>query len=180
VEGKSVTVSGWGYIDHSVSNTNPGDFERVWHNFKFHGATHTVLVSSFTTPEKYEKNFGLGVVTDDQKVLCVMTDVRVKEEQAAKDQESGKMYPRQVRYELNGDRCQVRAVMNTAAVTEKFDVLAKLDQKLWGKAAKLAINTFIAQPWYFRSVSPVSVELTLDGKKQAIQGTAFNEIIFAE
>jgi len=60
------------------------------------------------------------------------------------------------------------------------DVLAKLDQKWWGKAAKLAINTFIAEPWYFRAVEPVEVEVTIDGNTFIVKGRAFNEIIFTE
>lgn len=180
VNGKAVPVSGWGYIDHSLFNTNPANFERVWHNMKFHSDTHTVLISSFSAPDKYERGFSLSVLTDDKAILCAGTDVKVTEEGAAKDAASGKMYPRRVRYEIKGDRCLVRASVDVSNVTEKFDVLAKLDQKLWGKAAKLAINTFIAQPWYFRAVAPVELEITLDGKKFAAKGTAFNEIIYTE
>lgn len=180
VNGKTVPVSGWGYMDHSLFNTNPANFERVWHNMKFHSATHTVLVSSFTTPEKYERGFSIFAVTNQKSILCVGTEVKVTEEGVTKDAASGKPYPRRVRYELIGDRCQVRANVDVSNVTEKFDVLAKLDQKLWGKAAKAAINTFIARPWYFRSVAALQLEITLEGGKITPQGTAFNEIIFTE
>jgi hypothetical protein len=71
-------------------------------------------------------------------------------------------------------------VFDSSRPTEKFDVLAKLDQKWWGKAVKTAINTFIAKPWYFRAVEPVEVEMTIDGEKKIVKGKAFNEIIFTQ
>lgn len=180
VDGRQVQVSGWGYIDHSISATNPAGFEDVWHNMKFHSDTHTVLISSFTTPEKFDGDFGFAVVTDEEKVLCTFTDVRVTEEAVAVDAESGKPYPHRIKYELVSENCRVRATMDSGKLTEKFDVLAKLDKKLWGRAAKLVINTFIAEPWYFRSVSPVEVEMTIDGKTMTVKGVAFNEVIFTE
>jgi hypothetical protein len=179
VEGKEVGVKGWGYIDHSVTTSNPGDYQKVWHNFKFRADSHTVLISSFTSPERFEKGFSFGVVTDANKVLCTFTDVRVKEEEVKPDAESGKDYANRVSYEAVGDQCRVKASIATGNPTEKFDVLAKLDQKWWGKAAKVAINTFMAKPWYFRAVAPVEVELELGGKTEKIKGTAFNEIIFS-
>jgi len=180
INGKAVPVTGWGYIDHSVTTTNPASFEETWHNIKFHSDTHTLLVSSFGAPDKFAGDFGVAIVTDNEKVICVGTDVKVTEEQVKKDAESGKMYPGRVRYDIRGDACTVRAVMDSSRVTEKFDVLAKLDQKAWGRAAKFVINTFIAQPWYFRSVGPVEIELTAGGQTQKIKGTAFNEIIFTQ
>lgn len=179
VDGKEIPVKGWGYMDHSVTTSNPGDFQKVWHNFKFHADTHTVLISSFTSPERFEKGFSLAVVTDTSKVLCTATDVRVKEEEVKNESESGKPYANRVSYEVVGDQCRVRAVIDTSNPTEKFDVLAKLDQKWWGKAAKVAINTFLAKPWYFRAVAPVEVELEIGGKTEKVKGTAFNEIIFS-
>jgi hypothetical protein len=180
IEGREVPVKGWGYMDHSLSVTNPADFERVWHNMKFHADSHTVLVSSFTTPEKYEKSFGLAVITDDDKVLCAFTEVRVKEDDVKVDADSGKPYPGKVTYELVSDKCRARAVVDSSRPTEKFDVLAKLDNKWWGKAAKAAINTFIARPWYYRAVEPVTVEMTIDGATKTVQGQAFNEVIFTQ
>ena len=180
INGKPAAVTGWGYIDHSVTNTNPAGFEETWHNIKFHSDTNTLLVSSFGAPDKFAGDFGLAIVTDNDKVICVSTDVRVTEEQVKKDADSGKMYPGRVRYEVRGDTCSVRAVMDSSRVTEKFDVLAKLDQKLWGRAAKLVINTFIAQPWYFRSVGPVEIEITQGGQTRKVKGNAFNEIIFTQ
>lgn len=180
VEGKKVPVKGWGYIDHSLTSTDPTGFEGVWHNMKFRSDTHTVLISSFTTPEKYEKDFGFAVVTDDEKVLCAFTDVRVTEHDVAVDPESGKPYPARVSYQLVGDNCAARATVDSSRITEKFDVLAKLDQKWYGKPVKLAINTFIAEPWYFRAVTPVEVEIDIKGEIITVRGNAFNEIIFTE
>jgi hypothetical protein len=178
VEGKEIPVKGWGYIDHSVTTSNPGDYQKVWHNFKFRADSRTVLISSFTSPDRFERGFGFGVVTDESKVLCSFTDVRVKEDDIKNDATSGKPYANRVSYEAVGDGCKVRASINTANPTEKFDVLAKLDQKWWGKAAKVAINTFLAKPWYFRAVAPVEVEIEIGGKTEKVKGTAFNEIIF--
>ena len=180
INGKAVPVSGWGYIDHSFTVTNPAGFEQTWHNFKFHSDTHTVLISSFNAPARFERGFAVAIVTDRDKVLCVGTSVKVTEEQVKTDPESKKPYPGRVRYEIKGDTCTARATIDVSRPTEKFDVLAKLDQKLWGRAAKLVINTFIAEPWYFRAVSPVEVELTIGGQTQKIKGTAFNEIIFTQ
>jgi len=180
IEGKEVPVSGWGYMDHSLSVTNPANFEQVWHNMKFHAQGHTVLISSFTTPEQYEKGFGLAVITDNEKVLCAFTDVRVTEGEVKVDAESGKAYPGRVTYELVSDRCHAKAVVDCSRPTEKFDVLAKLDQKWWGKAAKAAINTFIAKPWYYRAVEPVAVEMTIGGETKTVKGEAFNEVIFTQ
>ncbi len=180
VEGKEVPVSGWGYIDHSLTVTNPANFQKVWHNMKFRSDTHTLLISSFTTPDKFDKDFSFGLVANDDEVICTFTDVKVEEEEVKTDQTSGKPYPGKVTYALSGDGCSARAMVDTSNPTEKFDVLAKLDQKWWGKAAKVAINTFIAEPWYFRVVEPVEVELTANGETIKVKGTAFNEIIFTE
>jgi hypothetical protein len=179
VEGKEIPVKGWGYLDHSVTTSNPGDYQKVWHNFKFRSDTNTVLISSFTSPERFERGFSVAVVTDATKVLCTSTDVRVKEEEVKPDADSGKAYANRVSYEAVGDQCKGRAVIDTSKPTEKFDVLAKLDQKWWGKAAKVAINTFLAKPWYFRAVAPVEVEIEMGGKTEKVKGTAFNEIIFS-
>lgn len=180
INGKVVPVAGWGYIDHSYTVTNPSNFEETWHNLKFRSDTHTLLISSFGAPDKFERDFALAIVTDQNRVICVSTDVKVTEEQVKKDAESGKMYPGRVRYEVRGDACTVKAVMDSSRLTEKFDVLAKLDRKAWGKAAKFVINTFIAEPWYFRSVGPVEIELTAGGQTSKIKGNAFNEIIFTQ
>jgi hypothetical protein len=179
VEGKEVPVKGWGYIDHSVTLSNPADYQEVWHNFKFRSDTHTVLISSFTTPKRLEKDFGFGAVTDQSRLLCSWTEVKVTEMEVKTDPESGKPYAGRVRYEAVGDKCRVRAEMDSSDPSEKFDVLAKLDQKWWGKAVKLTINTFLAKPWYFRAVGPVEVELEFEGQVHKLQGTAFNEIIFS-
>lgn len=178
LQGKTIPVSGWGYMDHSIFNSNPAEFQEVWHNFKFHSPTHTVLISSFTTPPAFEKNFGHAVLTDDKQVLCAFTDVRVTKEEVETDAESGKPYPARVRYELVGEDCSVRAVMDSSQITEKFDVLAKLDQRWYGRTVKKAIHAFIAKPWYFRSVAEVEVEFTVKGETRKVTGTAFNEIIF--
>ncbi|MFO8058456.1 MAG: hypothetical protein R6V10_14295 [bacterium] len=180
VKGKTVPVKGWGYIDHSLSNSNPASFEDVWHNIKFHSPDYTVLVSSFTTPEEYERDFSLGVITNDEKVLCSFTDVRVKEEDVEVDPESGKAYPAKVHYTLSGDDCSARATMNTSKITEKFDVLAKLNKRWYGRPVKAAINAFIAEPWYYRSVAPVTFKLNVHGKKITTTGQAFNEIIYTD
>jgi Svf1-like C-terminal lipocalin-like domain len=178
IEGKEIPIKGWGYLDHSITVTDPTGFQDVWHNFKFHSDTHTVLISSFTTPENYEKDFGFGLVTDNEKALCVFTDVLVKEENVKTDEESGKPYAGKVSYELIGDDCSVKASINTSNPAEKFDVLKKLEKKWWGKAAKAVINTFISEPWYFRAVEPVDVEITINGEKTVVKGQAFNEVIF--
>jgi hypothetical protein len=180
VGGREIPVSGWGYIDHSITSSNPSDYQRVWHNFKFRSDTHTVLISSFTTPDAYDGDFGFGVVTDTDKILCSYTDVKVTESDVVTDAESGKPYPHKVSYVATGESCRVRASIDTSRPAEKFDVLAKLDQRWWGKAVKVAINTFIAEPWYFRAVEPVEVEVTVDGKTFIVKGRAFNEIIFTE
>ena len=180
INGKPTAVTGWGYIDHSVTTTNPSSFEETWHNMKFHSDTNTLVISSFGAPAKFAGGFGLAILTDNDKVICMSTDVRVTEEQVKKDAESGKMYPGRVRYDIRGDTCTVKATMDSSRVTEKFDVLAKLDQKAWGRAAKFVINTFIAQPWYFRSVGPVEIEITSAGQARTAKGTAFNEIIFTQ
>ncbi len=178
VKGRSVPVKGWGYIDHSLSNSNPADFEEVWHNIKFCSDDYTVLVSSFTTPEKYERDFSLGVITDNDEILCSFTDVRVVEEDVEVDSESGKPYPGKVRYKLVGDDCSASATMDSSKVTEKFDVLAKLDKRWYGKPVKAAINAFIAKPWYYRAVAPVTFKLNVRGEEITTTGKAFNEIIY--
>ncbi len=180
VNGEEVPVSGWGYIDHSISATNPAAFEDVWHNMKFHSDTHTVLISSFTTPEPYQENFGHAVITDHKEVLCAFTDVRVIEEDVEVDPESGKPYPKKVHYRLVGDDCSASATMDCSKLTEKFDVLKKLEQKWYTKAVKLAINTFIAEPWFFRSVAPTAVHMEVQGREMTVHGQAFNEIIYTE
>ncbi len=178
VKGEKVPVKGWGYIDHSLSNSNPADFQEVWHNIKFHSGDYTVLVSSFTTPEKYERDFSFGVITDDEKVLCSFTDVRVREENVKTDPESGKPYPGKVHYKLRGEDCSASAEIDTSQITEKFDVLAKLDKRWYGRPVKAAINAFIAKPWYYRAVAPVTFKLNVHGKGTATTGKAFNEIIY--
>jgi len=178
VEGKDVPVKGWGYIDHSVTSSNPGNYQEVWHNFKFRADTHTVLISSFTTPDKFEKDFGFGVVTDDGKVICAYTDVKVTELDVKTDPESDKPYPGKVSYEATGAGCKVRATIDCSKPSEKFDVLAKLEQKWWGRVAKTAINAFIAKPWYYRAVAPVEVEITIGEETVKVKGQAFNEVIF--
>lgn len=181
IGGKEVPVKGWGYIDHSVTTSNPADYQEVWHNFKFRGEERTVLISSFTTPEAYDKDFSFGVVTDGGEVLCSFTEVEVTESNISKEEEeSGKPYPGKVSYAATGEGCEVNVAMDVSSPDEKFDVLAKLDKKWWGRAAKLAINTFIAEPWYFRAVGDVEVEITLDGKTEKVPGKAFNEVIFSQ
>jgi len=180
VNGEKVPVKGWGYADHSITVSDPTNFQKTWHNMKFHSDTHTVLISSFETPERFEKDFGHAVITDDEKVLCAFTDVRVTEHNIKVDPESEKPYPMKVTYELVGDGCDARAVVDTSNVTEKFDVLQKLEQKWYGKAVKAAINTFIAEPWYFRAVTPVTIEMDLPSGKTTVTGVAFNEIIYTE
>ncbi len=180
VDGEEIPVKGWGYMDHSITLSNPSNYQKVWHNFKFRADSHTVLISSFTTPDNLDGDFGFGVVTDQNKILCSYTDVKVTEHDVKTDPESEKAYAGKVSYVATGDNCAVRATIDSSNPTEKFDVLAKLDQVWWGKAAKLAINTLIAEPWYFRAVAPVEVEITVDGKTQKVKGVAFNEVIFTE
>ncbi len=180
IDGKEIPVSGWGYIDHSITGSNPGNFQEVWHNFKFRSDSHTVLISSFTTPQQYERDFSFGVVTDKDKVLCSFTEIKVTEHDAKNDPESGKLYPQRVGYVATGQGCRVSAIIDTSKPAEKFDVLAKLEQKWYGKVVKMAINSFIAEPWYYRCVEPVVVEITVDRVTNKVSGTAFNEIIFTD
>jgi len=178
VRGQELPVSGWGYVDHSLSVTNPAAFEDTWHNMKFYSDTHSVIISSFTTPGDYEKDFGIAAITDGSSILCASTVVRVIEKDIEHDPDSGKSYPNTIIYQVEGPGCSARAVVDSSLVTEKFDVLQKLEQKWYGKAVKAVINTFIAEPWFYRAVTPVTVELEIEGRKITVDGQAFNEVIY--
>lgn len=177
-QGKKVPAKGWGYVDHCWYNANTTDFEQVWHNIKFFSPAYTLIITSFSTPEAYGgKMVGLAALADNEKIAYATTELKVTEFNREFDQVGGKNYPKRILYEFAGNNFNGKIDFNSAKVTEKMDVLEKLDKGAGNKALKWTINKFVAKPYYYRSVGPAELEL-LKPKTEKITGQASCEVIF--
>ena len=179
-QGKKVPAKGWGYVDHCWYNANTTDFEQVWHNIKFFSPAHTLIVTSFSTPEAYGgKLVGLAALVNDEKAAYAATDLKVSEFNHEFDQTGGKNYPRRILYEFSGPGFSGKIDFNSSKITEKMDVLEKLDKGAGNKALKWTINKFVAKPYYYRSVGPAEMELFKPGPGKT-SGQASCEVIFVK
>jgi len=179
--GKSVAAKGWGYVDHCWYNANTTDFEQVWHNLKFFSPVNTLIITSFSTPEKYgNKLVGLAALVNDSGVIFATTDLKVSEFNRQLDPAGQKNYPRRVLYEFAGAGQSGKIDFNSSKITEKMDVLEKLSKGAGSRALKWTINTFVAKPYYYRSVGPAELELDSKAGPAKIKGRASCEIIFVK
>jgi len=181
VNDKKLSVHGWGYVDHCYYNANATDFEDVWHNWKFHSPELSINLSNFTTPAKFDAPFNIASILDDQGVVCVTTDVTVTGKDAKVMKEGGKPYPQTLEYDFRcADGTKAHAVYDARTVVEALDVLGKLNKSAGTRAVKYMINTFIAQPFYYRAIAPVEVQFTRNGETKTIKGQAVSEVIFTK
>jgi len=179
--GKKVQATGWGYSDHCWYNANTTDFERVWHNLKFFSPETTVIITSFTTPEKFGgKTVSLAAVVDDQKVQTATTDLKVSEFNPQMDPVGQKNYPQRIVYEFSAPELRGKIDFNSSRVIEKMDVLEKLDKGAANKALKWTINQFVAKPFYYRSFGPTELALETKANPKKIAGQASCEVIFVK
>jgi hypothetical protein len=179
IHGRTLEVQGWGYVDHCYYNANTMDFEDVWHNFKFYSARYSVILTSFTTPERFGgQSVSLASILDDEKVLCATTDVTVIEKDHRLDPAGEKSYPHTLELEFKCPNLRARTCFDSSHVVEKMDVLEKLNKGAATRALKYLINTFITQPFYYRAENPAVIEMTADGKTEKISGQAVSEVIF--
>jgi len=174
-------VRGWGYVDHVYYNANAADFEDVWHNWKFTGPELSINLSNFTTPPKYDAPFNLASILDDRGVVCVTTDVTVIERDVKVMEQGKKPYPQTLVYEVRcADGTKARATYDARTVVEALDVLDKLNKGAGTRAVKFLINTFIAEPFYYRAIGPVEVQFIRNGETKTIKGQAVSEVIFTK
>jgi len=177
-DGKKVQAKGWGYVDHCWYNSNTTDFEEIWHNLKLFSDQTTLILTSFTTPEKYANQLvGIAALVDDSKVLFATTDLKVSESDHDFDTAAQKKYPRRILYEFSCPGYRGRIDFNSSRVVEKMDVLEKLDKGA-AKALKWTINKFVAKPFYYRSFGPAELVLEQKSATSRIQGKASCEVIF--
>ena len=179
-DGKKVQAQGWGYVDHCWYNSNTTDFEEIWHNLKLFSDQGTLILTSFTTPEKYgNKLVGIAALVDDSKVVFATTDLKVSEFNHDFDAVGQKKYPRRILYEFLGPGYSGNIDFNSSKVVEKMDVLEKLDKGA-AKALKWTINKFVAKPFYYRSFGPAELVLEQKSAASRIQGKASCEVIFVK
>jgi hypothetical protein len=178
--GKKVPAKGWGYVDHCWYNANTTDFEQVWHNLKFFSPAQNLLITSYSTPEAYgSKMVALAALVTDEKAAYATTDVKVSEFNREFDQVGQKNYPKRILYEFSGNNFNGKIDFNSSKVTEKMDVLEKLDKGAGNKALKWTINKFVAKPYYYRSVGPAELELARPVAEK-VSGMASCEVIFVK
>ncbi len=179
IHDRRLEVQGWGYVDHCYYNANTMDFEDVWHNFKFYSDRYSVILTSFTTPERFGgQSVSLGAILDNEKVLCTTTDVIVIEKDHRLVQDGGKSYPHTLELDFKCPGLRAKTCFDSSHVVEKIDVLEKLNKGAATRALKFLINTFITRPFYYRAENQAVVELTADGKTEKISGQAVSEVIF--
>jgi len=181
VKDEKKEVRGWGYVDHCYYNANATDFEDVWHNWKFNSPELSINLTNFTTPAKFSSPLNIASILDNQGIVCVTTDVTVTEREVKVMPQGQKPYPQTLVYEFRcADGTRATATYDARTVVEALDVLGKLNKSASTKALKFLINTFVAEPFYYRAVGPVEVQFTRNGETKTIKGQAVSEVIFTK
>jgi len=179
--GKEVPARGWGYVDHCWYNANTTDFERVWHNLKFFSSELNLIITSFTTPERFgSERVGIAFLVNDKEVLDATTKIKVKESSHQFDSVGKKNYPQRLIFELNFSSQKAEIDFDSSRLVEKMDVLEKLNKSAGSRALKWLINTFICQPYYYRSFGKTELKLSLEQSTKNIKGEASCEVIFVK
>jgi len=179
--GKEVPASGWGYVDHCWYNASTTDFEKVWHNLKFFSPQLNLILTSFTTPERFgSQRVGVAFLVNDEKVIDPTTQIKVQESCHQYDPIGGKNYPGRLIFELNFPSQKAEVDFDSSRLVEKMDVLEKLNKGAGSRALKWLINTFICQPYYYRSFGKTELKLSSEQSTKNIRGEASCEVIFVK
>ena len=174
VQGKRISVQGYGLQDYAKSNISASDYSTRWLHLRIWHPNYSVVYTQIDFSEKYGGgSVKFGVITDQEKIIYQGRNWIVEPVKYAHDAKYGKDYPEMISLKTGGEKVILSGNVKVERVLEKLDVFANLNMALRG-----IVYTFIAKPVFYRCQNQYQIELMVNGKKEILTGKGFNETVY--
>lgn len=172
--GKTFTISGVGYHDHSWQTCKMTDIARKAVSLRLWNGGVTIDLQDQYLKESYGGGrISVGLVGRAGKIVAESTDYSLNLLEMKKFKGSPYEYPGRI--DLNLVSGNVR-VNGTLKVTEVFQSLDMLQDLSW--PVRMAVRAFYGRPWTYRMRARYNLEVTIDGKTEMIQGEAIPSMLY--
>lgn len=174
VGGKKIELQGFGLQDYARMNISASDYSTRWLHIRIWRPDYSVIYTELDVPEKYGgKTVKFGMITDSQKILFQSREWTVTPVKFEYDGKYKKQYPKEIVLKVQGDKVSLSGNLKLVRVLERMDVFAQLNVAL-----KAIVYTFIAKPVFYRCQNQYQLELTVNNKKEMLNGKGLNEVVY--
>jgi len=168
-------ISGFGYIDHTYSNLRILEFVRRITSYRVHLPEFSLnFLEIETTPKFGSRPISLLVLADSQKTRS-FSEVKVRQEQPARDEQYGYSYPKIFKITALDGLDRIEIILKARRIIISSDGLANLN-----RAERAIVKMLGIKPVGYNFANEAEVKLTLGGKTQEFKSQSFHSMLILD